>query len=342
MPEGLIDIGGGVKMVNPSAVIPPVENPIAEATQTLGLIDLIGKVKDIPVESAKKIADLKLSENDVFNIDVQNQKLRIDLQNSIAAERRDQIKFFGETIDQGIKLFQVDPVLGASMIQKAIPNIGFAKTKEGAYQGIVQGADGKVQTFLIDPDKIADPKERQASESQLRNQFNSLPEVTDFKKMSQFYNNIKALKKSDLNSGASDVALVYAFAKMNDPGGRVTSSDQDLASDTPGLSQQIINRFNKARSSKGPIFDEKSRAEFLKAADAMYYSTTQNIITQGQTYWNIAKTNRYNPETVATPVGNLKQEDFRPISELTPQQLLESGIRQGLYPEGTTLKAAGQ
>lgn len=330
MADGLVDIGGGVKIISPDALIPPVVDPIKKATETLGLVNLIGQVKNIPLERRKLEAQTLINENDVKQIDFQNHKLRVELQNSIDQNKRETIKFFGDTIDQGLKLFQSDPTLGMTMLQKVIPNVQFIQNKDGSFTGVTPTNDGKFKTFLVDPNKVTDPNTRNSSEDMARKDFESQPEFQQYAVVDQYYKLAKqALEKP---TGAGDVSIGYGAIKALDPTSSVMQGELANTKNTSGISQIMLNKINALQSGKllGPEASQ-TRAELVEIIQRRNDSLQKTVKEIGRNQYSFTQGRGLNPQAVVRPVGELKMNDFVPIadldkvplSQLTKEQKLE-------------------
>lgn len=332
MADSLVDIGQGIKVVNPEVFKGADSLSTKDALSLVNLSQEIQARKlkaaqdaeDRPLEKAKKEADLALAENNVFNISTQNDLLKVQLNSALNKEIRDQKNFVFENIGKSIDLFKVDPNLGAQTLGLVIPGAQVTSNGDGAFTATIGQGDNKKQ-FLIDPNKVTDPEKRIQFENTQKNDFQK--STDDFNRISKFYSTIEKLGSQKDVSGTNDLAIVYAFAKMNDPQGRVTSSDQELAQGTPGLSSQIVNAYNKALKTGGPIFGpagSQARKNFLNTSKIMYQTEAQNALNLGRNSYETAKRQGLDPKNVVAPVGALKVSDFADPKSLTNDELKDT------------------
>lgn len=323
MADGLIDIGGGVKVVNPSALIGGTGGGVGDA---LSLMKLQMEIAERPQIQLKRALDIKktqqeieLANNELQNIEIANKKMRFELESSIAEENRKKANFLVDQVKNSIELFRVDPNLGANALLQVIPNAKIT-THGKAYKASVPTNDGGDVEFLIDPNKISDPKERIQFENQERERF--LKQVDGFKERMDNFRSMYALK--DDETGASDIAIISNFAKIQDPGGRVTQGDVDIALQRAGFSQLFRNRVAQAFEDGGPIFGKKgsvTRKSFIDTVKKQMKNFTEDAINAGVNVTRLARTRGLDPMAVVAPVAGLEVEDFFPLSELSKDQV---------------------
>lgn len=326
MPDSLVDIGGGFKVVNPDALIPSANNALEQYKNTLSILDLTNRIKDAPIESKKKEVDLAIGTNTLLNIDVDNALKRAQLNSAVNKERRDQADFFTKQATDTVKLFQQDPNLGRAALENAFPGATVSQTLTGAFVADIPVGKGS-RKVLIDPNRIADPQQRITFENQEKDDFSKNPVVTGFQQQSDAYKKMTGLK--DQATGASDVGILYSYIKLLDPTSAVREGEIATAQNTNNIPTNIVNLYNRALSEGGPIFGEKgsaARQNILNAGKVIYDTSRQNVINLGQNTYKIAESRGLTPQNTLIPVGDVKINDFIPDEDLSriPTQALEA------------------
>ena len=75
--------------------------------------------------------------------------------------------------------------------------------------------------------------------------------------------------------GAADMALIFAFMKMNDPGSVVRESEFDMAAETGGTTQAAVNFIGKVL--KGDRLSSKERRKLLRQARNQFNAAKEEI-----------------------------------------------------------------
>jgi hypothetical protein len=71
-----------------------------------------------------------------------------------------------------------------------------------------------------------------------------------------------------LESGAGDIAIVYNYMKLLDPGSTVMQGEYATAENATGVPDRFIAQYNKLL--EGDVLSPKARGEFLKGAEEIY------------------------------------------------------------------------
>jgi hypothetical protein len=117
----------------------------------------------------------------------------------------------------------------------------------------------------------------------------------------------KARSSAPLKTAAGDMSLIYSFMKMNDPTSVVREGEFATAQNSGGVSDTVINAYNKALS--GQMLNDDQRKMFLEAADKQYQNSVQNLEDANKQYSGLAK--EYN---VPTERFLLNPEKFPPLT----------------------------
>jgi hypothetical protein len=329
MADSLIDLGGGVKMVNPDSFLSKPVSGVEQFQNTLSTLNAVNQIKDYPIERAKKEADLKLAENDVYNIDVNNRKLRFEFESAKAEEKRNQVKFFGDTLTKAIEVYHVSPILGMSMMKEIAPNATFMDDENGSMHAFIPDENGKIQTFAIDAEKLP-PEKRRDQEDKAKSQLESQQEFRDYAVVNQA---LKLGEKAVLKpTGPGDVSLVYGAITALDPRTGVKEGELSVVQNVSGISNLLLNKMKKLES--GKLFgDEASqtRAELFEIIQRKNNALENTVKEMGRNNYRISKSRRLNPLSTVRPVGDLNVNSFMPLDELdklpvnqlTPAQKLE-------------------
>lgn len=101
----------------------------------------------------------------------------------------------------------------------------------------------------------------------LRKEFMGNPVVKEFQAVRTAFDKIKTAA-TGTPSPAGDVALLYGYMKIVDPGSSVKEGELATASNTTNVPGQILNMYNKAR--EGTLLSPGMRKDFLGQAHGMY------------------------------------------------------------------------
>lgn len=102
-------------------------------------------------------------------------------------------------------------------------------------------------------------------------------------------------------SPAGDIALVYGFMKMMDPGSTVREGEFATAQNAGGVPQQIVSMYNKALN--GQRLAPEIRADFLKKSKGLYDVQVGRYGALEKSYRGLAEGSGANPDRVAIPLG---------------------------------------
>lgn len=129
----------------------------------------------------------------------------------------------------------------------------------------------------------------------LRKEFQGLPEVKTFKEIQTAFKKVGGAAKSGTPAG--DMSLIYAYMKLLDPGSSVKEGEYHQAGQTTGVPGQVINLYNRAKD--GQLLNPQQRAEFA-AESAKLYGVHENQFqsTVGR-YRGLAEKSGVTPDDVA-------------------------------------------
>lgn len=132
------------------------------------------------------------------------------------------------------------------------------------------------------------------SEADLRGEFMDL--VGDFSDVEASYRRI--LSSADEPSAAGDLALVFNYMKMLDPGSAVRETEFANAQNAAGVPERIRAMYNNLIS--GEILGETQRADFLNRAGQLYGSQLEQYNSYGAVFQNLAAQQGLDPNRVVT------------------------------------------
>jgi hypothetical protein len=103
--------------------------------------------------------------------------------------------------------------------------------------------------------KAADELKLDPAATKLRTEFNQLPEVKTFNEVDATYRKMQSLSENP--SPAGDIALVFSFMKLIDPGSTVREGEQAQARNAAGVPDQVRNQYNRLLSGESLTADQR-------------------------------------------------------------------------------------
>jgi len=122
---------------------------------------------------------------------------------------------------------------------------------------------------------------RPEAETALRKEYNT--QTAPFKEVQSSYRRVKAAGPT----GAGDIALIYGYMKMLDPGSVVREGEFATAEKTAGIPSAVVNVYNKAVS--GKRLTESQRETFKRQAGSLYNAALEGESTVRTGIERIAK-----------------------------------------------------
>lgn len=177
------------------------------------------------------------------------------------------------------------------------------------------------------PKAAADTKNSQLSPvEKLRDDFNALPDVKTYREAIKAYG--AALKSA--NNPAGDLNLIYAFAKIMDPGSVVREGEQAMIAGGDTLAGQVVARLKKEMGDDGsfrPEYRNQLRAELQTRIEQL--NTSYN--TQRQQFEDFAAAAGVDPaQVVGKHDGLAFRDDIRKYWEKQGARVVD----QELDPHG--------
>lgn len=112
-------------------------------------------------------------------------------------------------------------------------------------------------------------------------------------------------------SPAGDIALVYGFMKMMDPGSTVREGEFATAANAGGIPQQIVSMYNKALN--GQRLAPEIRSDFLTKAQGLYGVQLDRYKALEKSFQGLAGGAGVDPARVAIPLGFEGGGDAAPV-----------------------------
>ena len=126
----------------------------------------------------------------------------------------------------------------------------------------------------------------------LRKEFQAQPSVKDFNKVNAAYNKIRkafiAIKElPEEKKAAADMAVIFSYMKILDPGSTVRESEYATAQNTTGAAGKVMNWWNNVKA--GQILNDVQRQAFQKVARDIAQAQFDDLNIQINFYKSIAE-----------------------------------------------------
>lgn len=146
------------------------------------------------------------------------------------------------------------------------------------------------------------------TESKLRKEYNQLDNSQNYTKVRDSFERIRAsaVRAQEDTTGASDMAIVFNYMKMLDPGSTVREGEFAAAAQSGGYGPRIQNAV--AAITSGKILTPEQRGEFVSTAQKLYEETLSNLDDTNSRYTSIAEANNVDPSRVV-----IKGEQYAPL-----------------------------
>jgi hypothetical protein len=154
---------------------------------------------------------------------------------------------------------------------------------------------------------IKDPKDRIAAEGALRDDY--MKQAKDFTIIRDARNRLEAIGET----GAGDVALVFQYMKVLDPGSTVREGEFATASQAAGVPAHVIGLYNKAVG--GGVLAPKARKEIRQEAENMYQRSALQHDKLTTSFANIAKRQKLNVDNVIVDLSPAEKKASGRVSE---------------------------
>jgi hypothetical protein len=184
---------------------------------------------------------------------------------------------------------------------------------------------------------ITDPKSITANrrqENKLRSDF--LKQSGDYFKVSDSYNRIQA--SGTTPSAAGDLALIFNYMKMLDPGSTVREGEFATAQNSGSVPAILVAKLNKVAA--GERLSADQRADFMDRAAKLYAAQNQGYQQQKQQFTEIAVRQGLDPKNVIIDQvsnGTTSMSGSTSVPSFSPERLAARDQQYGL-PPGTSAR----
>jgi DNA-binding protein H-NS len=212
-------------------------------------------------------------------------------------------------IDAGLAMDATDEATTGETKRHNIVGEGFEGTKTQAYAANqyagatanrAQAGKFSAEAQQVGKPKPATPGASFTPERQLREEYRK--EVKNFPELQDNLARIKEAAKD--HTGQSDVALIFSFMKLNDPGSVVRESEQALILSAGSWHDKAKVLMNKVQN--GHKLSDTQRAQIAALSERLYKATEPRMIDIQNKYRGIANHYGLDPERV---VGNAAPGD---------------------------------
>jgi hypothetical protein len=136
------------------------------------------------------------------------------------------------------------------------------------------------------------PAEAAKIEKELRGEI--FKESGEYKTVKSAYSKVQAAAKNP--SPANDVALLYGYMKLLDPGSVVRESEYATAQNAAGVPEQVRNIFNKALT--GEKLTPEQRKDFVRSSKGLYRTQVESYKNTTNQFKELAGQYKVNPKNV--------------------------------------------
>lgn len=178
---------------------------------------------------------------------------------------------------------------------------------------VAETAKTKKETELLGKPKPEDLKNIATMEDNLRQEL--VKNAGEFVKVRDAYSRVQAVTKQP--SAAGDLALIFNFMKMLDPGSTVRETEFANAENAKGVDESIRSVWNKLKT--GERLTEAQRADFIGQA-ANLFDSQKSFYDQSRSYYGeLAKRRGLNADNV-TKVLDATGEDAAPVKVASEEE----------------------
>lgn len=176
------------------------------------------------------------------------------------------------------------------------------KKYEATKYGIFEPASGDIRPYPAGQGDQSDSLERAKYEQQLRKEYSAL--TTEKRTINDSVARVKT--GANLDSGTGDLAIVYGYMKLLDPGSVVREGEFATAEQTAGLPQQIVGLYNKIIN--GERLTPAQRNQFVSAAEGLAADKEKRFTATRSQFENIARQAGSDPSRILLDEGGAPQQ----------------------------------
>ena len=138
----------------------------------------------------------------------------------------------------------------------------------------------------LEYDKIGSARQERAQtgETNLRKEFDSLPDVKAYREVAAAYDTLRTVAANP--SPAGDISLLTGYMKMLDPGSTVREGEFATASNAGGVSDRVRNTYNQML--RGTRLTAEQRQDFVTQAANIYKTRERRFADLQRQYQGLA------------------------------------------------------
>lgn len=219
-------------------------------------------------------------------------------------KREQQMAAFREGLPEEMRsLFDVSPSSAIDIYddrfqpRAVTPHTDLAKLTMDYQNGLITKEAYESQTKSI-VDGV--PEDAFDSEDKLRDEYTNLSKP--YLEVTQAYNRIQSSVEDP--SAAGDLALIFNYMKMLDPGSTVREGEFANAENSAGIPERVRGQYNKVIS--GKRLSDSQRNDFTSRAEKLYGAAQDSQAPIEKRYTDLAKRYKLNPDNI---VGLAKKPD---------------------------------
>ncbi len=217
---------------------------------------------------------------------------------------------------------------GSLNILDIVPTIEFEKVDKGSHVLIYEKGTGKLletipkkmtpdqaERLVIEKDQKTkgDTERISARAKSMRQEFNQI--TSSMRDVALSYGKIKSAEKaasdqSGERKGAADIALIFNYMKLLDPGSVVREGEFATARNAGGIPDRVVAIYNGVV--KGDILSKEVRTSFVAAAEEVLKPYRDQFHATKIRYSNLAKSEGVEPDRVVMndPFSGLTEEKY--------------------------------
>ena len=213
------------------------------------------------------------------------------------------------------------------------------KLAQAALGGLQGGADisAVMGAYLKSAMAGPDTSKLNSEMAGLRKEFTGIGTVKDFQDQTAALGRIIASAENP--SAAGDLALIFNYMKMLDPGSTVREGEFATAQNAGGVGTRLISLYNNIRD--GTRLTDDQRADFVGRATGLYTKASEDFAATRKTYTDIAEKLGYDIDIAVPNFGYTGELPVMPQSLPTlqvppvPQNavITENGQQRPMTPQ---------
>ncbi|WP_108462244.1 hypothetical protein [Devosia naphthalenivorans] len=194
-------------------------------------------------------------------------------------------------LDLEYKRAQLDALRNPQADQQSLMNVGgglIYNPNDGTWIS-PPGMEGGVPAMNVD------------GESKLRNEYNGINTVKDYGLQTQAYQRV--LDSATDPSAAGDLALIFNYMKVLDPGSTVREGEFATAASSGSIPEQIQSQYNRILN--GERLAPEIRKDFVTRASQLFEGASGLQENTNERYSGLAEQYGYDPSRIVAPVPQI-------------------------------------